>query len=587
MTNSLDINILAQLAQHALDEQANGREYMLVDVYNQTRQAYAQFPEDAVIRQVASTIERMTDRAQPGATINQSQMSEIYNHFAPVSQSSNFRRVLGHLLKDAMPEVNNQNPDYSKLNRVDADNSQLTENDYVNQDLVSALKATFGGSFDEVKTYSTELARKGVDYVKAELQALGYSKPEVEVMGGDNHTLVYASHFDTNKGRVTVAIPIDLSGGKLVLPSTFVADNKLAELSAQNISYFVDKKSEMKDFSVPPVRDVLRAVGILTGRATKASADEFNAAMSNFAPERSDERGSLQSGDNEEWINLTTPQLFSDRQNRPEPRPYIDTTPQVEMPKELAHLARDFEDSLLEATSSFGKESVEAGKRLVLTELASAQLKNAQVKFGSETQDTIVYLAAINTAVGAVDIEVPVEMRALHGKYVPLVPSYFVHEGTSREFTGPQLQRFAAEIKDASYSEVTADQYKFMVLPELHNEILRAAGVQNYRVCEAILQHIANTFSEEDYRNAVNDYQYALLTKNSVTKEAERVTCSKMIAAGKGSVYPRCGHFGVPLHQVVNDAEGHCRLKTAVERERMNPVEESSASISSAKVFMS
>jgi len=571
MTHSLDINLLAGLAQQALDEQTNGREYMLVDVHNQTRQAYTQFPEDAVIRQVAVTIERMADRAQPGATISQAQMSEIYNHFAPVSQGSNFRRVLGHLLKDEMPVVNTQSPDYSRLNRVDADNTHLTTDDYINKDLVTALSATFGGSLDEVKAYDTKLARKGIDYVRAELQALGYGKPEVEVMGGDNRTLVYATHFDTNKGRVTVAIPIDLSGGKLVLPSTFVADNKLAELSAQNLSYFVDKKSETKDFSVPRVKDVLHAVGILTGRANQISADQFGHLDDLFG--------------NEQEVVLEAPALFLDRKYE-EGRPDIDITPEAEMPKELAHLARDFEDSLLEAASSFGKDAVEAGKRLILTELASAQLKNAQVKFGSETADSVVYLAAINTPIGTVDVEVPVEMQSLHGKYVPLVPSYFVYDGVARDFTGPQLQRFAVELKETGYSAVSLDQYKYMVLPELRTEILRAAGAQNYQTCEVILQHIAGNFSEEDYRNAVGDYQHALLTKNRM-KELDHVKCAKMIPAGKGSVYARCGHYGVPLHQVVNDAEGHCRLKTAVQREKMNPVEEGGASMSSAKIFMS
>ena len=54
-------------------------------------------------------------------------------------------------------------------------------------------------------------------------------------------------------------------------------------------------------------------------------------------------------------IALTTPALFVDRKYE-EGKPDIDTAVQVNMPPELAHLARDFEDSLLEAASPFGKE---------------------------------------------------------------------------------------------------------------------------------------------------------------------------------------------------------------------------------------
>jgi hypothetical protein len=177
-------------------------------------------------------------------------------------------------------------------------------------------------------------------------------------------------------------------------------------------------------------------------------------------------------------------------------------------------------------------------------------------------------------------------MKLFNSKYIPLTPSCFVHNGASRDFTGPQLQRFVVGIQEPEYSVVLGEQYKFMVLPELRGEILKAASAQNYSACETILKHISERFSEEDYRNSVSDYQHALLTKNRM-KTLEQTKCAKMISAGKGSVYNRCGHYGVPMHQVVNDAEGHCRMKSSLERERLNPVQESGASISSAKVFMS
>ena len=42
--------------------------------------------------------------------------------------------------------------------------------------------------------------------------------------------------------------------------------------------------------------------------------------------ERFDDRG--------DTIRFTSPELFSDKQNYPEPKSYIDTTPEVEMPKD-------------------------------------------------------------------------------------------------------------------------------------------------------------------------------------------------------------------------------------------------------------
>ena len=61
---------------------------------------------------------------------------------------------------------------------------------------------------------------------------------------------------------------------------------------------------------------------MMTGQVKTASNDEFKNKL-----ERFDDRGDI--------IRLTTPELFSDKQDYPEPKPYIDTTPEVEMPKEF------------------------------------------------------------------------------------------------------------------------------------------------------------------------------------------------------------------------------------------------------------
>jgi hypothetical protein len=155
--------------------------------------------------------------------------------------------------------------EYVAMNRVDADNTQLSLDEYVDKDLVNALDGLFGGSMKETKTYSDEVANKGAEYVVAELKALGF-EPKVDVLGGDQSTLVYVAHFDTQKGLVAVAIPINVSSNKLLLPSTFVADDHLEELTSDKLSYFIDKKAYSNNFSVPSVNAILKAVGMMTGQ---------------------------------------------------------------------------------------------------------------------------------------------------------------------------------------------------------------------------------------------------------------------------------------------------------------------------------
>jgi len=574
MTSNLNIGELARIAKEALSAKTTGQEFMLEDVYNVTRSAYERYPEDPVIRQVAFTIEKMAEKASPGAIINQATVSEIYNHLVSLSGNSKFRTVLGHLLLEEKTQFTSQSPDYSKMNRVDAEDSGLDMKDFVNQDIVNAISVAFGGSIDSIKAFDSKIAQKGIEFVVAELRALGTDKPDVEIMGGDQNIIVYASHFATRKGRVTVAIPTEVKDGRVLFPSTFVADDHLKELTAANLNYFVDTKTENDDFSVPKTADVLASVGILAGHVKNASDDEAN------------DQFNAMFGDTDKDMEMSTPSLYLDRQYE-DGRPDIDTTQNVEMPQELSHIARDFEDSVIEAASAFGLDAIRNGKEMIGRELHAAGFRNAQVKFGSESADSVVYLAAIPTPKGIVEIEVPVEMQTNgSNKHTPLSPSYFGYDGLIEDFTIPKLQRFAISLPaPSSGNKVFNSAYSYMTLPELKDEILKAASVNDYVSCESALAEIQEKFSEEDFKNSVADYHYLLMHKTHAEKMEQR-QCSKMIAAGKGSIYARCGHYGVPMHKVIVDEEGNCCLKTAVERDKLNPIDEGGASMSSAKIFM-
>jgi hypothetical protein len=571
MTNNVNVSDLAKLAQDLLNEKEHGQEFMLSDVHNITRQAYENYPEDTVIRQFAYVIEQMADKQPHGTTISQKEMTKIYNDLVRLSGDSKFRKVLGMFVMDTQT-AKTASEEYIAMNRVDADNTQLSLNEYVDKDLVDALDGLFGGSIKQEKAYSDEVAEKGAEYVKVELEALGF-KPKVDILGGDKSTLVYVAHFDTQKGLVAVAVPINISSNKLLLPSTFVADDHLEELTADKLSYFIDKKAYTNNFSVPNVNAILKAVGMMTGQVKTASNDEFEVNL-----ERFNDRG--------EVVHLSTPELISDKELA-EPQPYIDTTPDVEMPKELAHLAQDFEDDVLEAVSSFGKDAVKAGKHLVLAELAEAGFKNAQVRFGAESGDSICYMAAIATPKGPVEIEIPVEMQeTANSGYRPLAPSYFACDGLIEDFTSSKLQRFALSRPAPSSGQVVySTEHSYMTLPELRDEIIKAASDSDYVACEMILGTIQERFAEEDYKNAVADYHYLLMLKNNREENAPK--CSKEIPAGKGSIEARCGHFGVPMSKVVVGEDGHCKLRSSVEREKLNPVEESGAAISTSKLFWS
>lgn len=570
MTNSFNPSEMIRLANVV----STGQEFMLEDIHMATRAAYEKYPEDPIINQVAVTIERMASKSPKGTVISQADISGIYNQFVRLSSNSKFRQVLGHLLLNETPNSNSRNEDYVRMNRVDAETSGISVDDFVDKNLVGALNTAFGNSFNDVKAFDQNIANNGTLLVNAELKSLGFNNVGLEVMGGNLDNIVYAAHFETRKGRVTVAIPTEVNNGRILFPSTFVADNQLRELTQNNLSYFVDAKAEVEDFSVPNANSVLAAVGIIQGRVKTASSENFDQISELFGQSDS--------------IDMSVPSLFVDRQYE-SGRPDIDTRVDVKMPNELAHLARDFENSVLEAVSDYGLDNIRKGKNMIAEELRTAGFKNAQVRFGSESGGFVIYLASINTPKGPTEIEVPVEMKLIaKDKYVPLTPSYFAYDGIIEDFTSIKLQRFAVNLPSpSSYNRVYSSAYAYMTLPELKDEIIKSASIGDYVSCEAALSEVQDKFSEENFKNIVADYHYILMHKARIDKkEHSEHKCAKLIAAGKGSIYSRCGHFGVPLHEVITDESGNCRRKVDIQREALNKSEDGGAAISSAKVFM-
>jgi hypothetical protein len=529
MTKSLNIGDFVKLAQNLLNEQQNGQEFMLLDVYKQTREAYERFPEDPVIRQVAFVVEKMTEKAKSGTIINQAQVSKIHNEFARLSENSKFKMVLGHLLINTNASTPN-GQDFVRLNRLDAENSSINFEDLVDQNLVGNFDVALNGN-GTIKPFDQKTAEKGAEYVKVELVSLGFNNPRVKILGGNEDTLIYTASFDTEKGLVDVKIPIDLHNKQLIFPSTFIAEDRIESLTAANINNFVNKV-----------------------------AQERNPNINNRA-------GNLHSD-----IAFDTDIQIAGTEQK------------VEMPKELVHLSRDFDDSILEAASAFGKNIINKGKQVVIRELVAAGFKNAQVKFGSENTDSVIYLASINTPKGAVEIEVPVEMKVVSNTYVPLLPTYFAYDGLVEDFTAAKLQRFAISLPAPSTKNVVCSSaYNYMLLPELKDEILKAASENDYPTCETILQYIEDKFSEEDHRNSIADYQYLLMTKTKIASKEQHV-CRRMIPAGKTSIYDYCGCYNVPMNKVVADDHGNCILKSAVERQKLNPLDQSGVLISNSKI---
>jgi hypothetical protein len=104
------------------------------------------------------------------------------------------------------------------------------------------------------------------------------------------------------------------------------------------------------------------------------------------------------------------------------------------------------------------------------------------------------------------------------------------------------------------------------------------------------LNHIGATFSAEDYRNAIADYQYVLSIKAKASatqaKHAELAQSNTLIQAGHGSLLPRQSN-GQPISDLVRDEDGNYRKASDLQREKLNPSEDGGASISTSSIIFS
>lgn len=517
MADNLNISQFSNLAKRLLEKYDNGEEFLLGDVHRQIRTAYEKFPEDAVIRQMSSVVEKMAEKYSSATIVNQRQLSSIYNDLVRLAGETKFRTVLGHLLLAA--------PEQKRASSAELrdDRKEIAVKDLVGDEVIGVLESAFDDDL-AAKAFNQELANNGIGYIRAELKSLGFSSNVIKIASGNGSKVVYSASFDTQRGPVSVYIPVSVANNKFMLPTTFIDDLGESQLNKETLGSSIQRRA-MAEIGKPMPEAVL---------------------------------------------------------------PDLDLNPKVEMPKELAHLTHDFENSVLETTSIFGKEAVDMGKRIVIAELKAAGFKNAQVKFGSDSGDSVVYLASINTPrAGVATIEVPIEMKAtMDDKYAPLLPTCFAYNEQLKEFNASNLQKFALEATNVNTE--SNPLYSFMLLPELKEEMIRSASINDYNSCEAILNHIGEKFGEEDYKNAIADYQYVLSMKNKAAddqaKQAEIANLGVLIPAGKGSIYPRLPN-GKPIKDMVKDESGRFRSATEIEKEKLNKTEDGGAAIQTSQIL--
>ncbi len=221
----------------------------------------------------------------------------------------------------------------------------------------------------------------------------------------------------------------------------------------------------------------------------------------------------------------------------------------VEMPKvkEAESFEEKFKSALGVANFKFGTDKVNLGRDAIVRTLSGLKIGQAQVKVIDTQDTTIVYGVSLG---GKVAFKVPVKLS--NNKIMS--PEIMICNGSLMSFNRANInQLFVKNESDYGVAATTSALYG-LTTPDLVQTIKDAAQEHNYTKAEDALNVLQRTRSEQDYMTGLAVYKDGL----TMTKTAEKQPTCSMIIKSSSSQHPVCGHTGLPVHKVYQDAHGVC-----------------------------
>lgn len=535
MANFSSLKIQAELALSKLTE---GKRYILGDVNDRLQKVATTYPQDTVIKAMASVIENMCHKGAD-KIISQGEIGKIYQDLVGLNASgTKFREVLGDLLisDNTTPETNKNH--IQTIRDTDAEPMKYD----INTETQKTLDKMFGLEADR---YDPHNAAAGKRKVELELMSMGYNTARVRIAGGNSNFLVFAADLDTNRGAVRVYIPANASGEQL--PSVFVAGDKFEELTPSALKEHLNEAAQRSNY-LPKVSAILNSLNILTGNvSTTVSNDNFEKSATNL-PSANGSNG------------LSSPGLFG---SLPDPNKNMKEIhiPNTPMPAPLKALASDIEERIMESAVGFPQATVRLTKRMLVAELNSMGFKGSQIRVSAPTSDGFICEAILNTPNGKTTIEVPIEMRG----NAPLLPSVFAKGDFVSEFNTQNLRAFVMNESGAKDSPVLRQYANLdnMGFTELKNMIVKSAIDGDLQTCDEVLAVIGEKFDENTYRNVIADYHKMLLNIKTASETIKMAYEDKeQFYMTPNSMYPVHKKLGKPVNELIRDEFGTYHLKS-------------------------
>ena len=508
-----NIEELAKAAEQLLGLMNKESEMPLHHVIKRVHAALDDYPEDSVIKGVASVLlKRLRKDALAGITKNE--LYSVYNELSGLDSNNKFRDKLGDLLPETPSQQHAEIQEYNKptyYQRVE-DSTPL---EVEVSDEFAPLQDMFGERkslspieriehaaeklMPELRKYDKKTATIGKELVGLSFKMAGVDNIEAADILGDKNSIIYCVAVDSPYKKHYLFVPAQLKEGEVQWPEHFIADDKLKAIAKEDITDFITGK----DNPGPDYNKLFEKTTELDGA--------------------------------------------------------------IEVPKPLKTLVADIEETLMEVGSSFGREAVIHGKDVVKNELESYGCRVDEVKLASEHGDEVIFSAAVVSPEGKVRLDVPVEIN--DGK--ALIPTKFACGDDFRELNAQNLKSaISRHVGEAGLGYAYGSDVANMSYSELHDAMLYSIASKEYNKAEEVLNFTKKQYGDEKYKQMVSDYLSAM---NAISKTASLDKCRGCAffeRAGKYHACDFCIKLGMDASKVVKTASGCMRYEEVVSAER-------------------
>lgn len=493
---------LIDLASQLLKEADTGQQYTMEYVIKRLETALDEYPHDSVIRSVAAVINKQSDNGK--LITSQKELYSVFNRFAGMNANSMIKEAIGDILYPFENEkkgmISNETA-YSYRPESAELNFKIEHNPL--EDLFDKNKAA--GTY-----YNTTLAKLGKNIISQELLSIGVPATEIKVVAGvgNDAAIVFDVAFTNKLGTAHVPMFVEVSG-EVTPPTHFYGNNQFIELTAENLNKYIVEKAQL---------EILPTVEKNSGIKTSSMSLLQSFAFEEDAPA----------------------EIKVDR---------------VKMPEALKDFAA-FEEAVIESSTGFSTQLVRTAKALCARELANMG-QNAQITVSEATDNCIICSAELNSAVGKVEIKLPVEI--INDR--PQIPALFYNENDKDkiyDFSKNEISNYlsAAKIDKNQIMRYSNDFFN-MTYGQLKEEIMDGAANKDYLRAEQALSRIEDKFGSSYHMAAMSDYAKYLSHTSTPEKNVQH-KCKLLIV--KGSVEPRCGHYNVTISRVITNNKGECEL---------------------------